>query len=165
SPGPARRWEAARRVVPSLAALLHVVLDELLGVLLEDLVDLVEQVIESLELRLGLGSSLRLLGALGLFSFAGLRPFSVRHLSTSLAFNQVGSVFGFVDESADSRSVALQWLHHRNTLQRRLADVEHQRIPVGGDQGAGVLGDTTAPEVGTGPRGRLDGRPFDLLVG
>src|SRR5581483_189253 len=81
------RWSPARRVTStSLTALLDVRLHELLGVDLEDLVDLVEQVIElGLDLLARLGLGRRVLDDLFLLRGSGLLLlFSLCHVVNSL---------------------------------------------------------------------------------
>src|SRR5690606_5864955 len=160
-----RRWWG---LLPSL---LHVRLHEVLGVGLEDLVDLVQQVVElGLDLLALLGLARDLLDDLvalgrrllllvltfGHGGFLALLPQLVE---------QVGGALAPVEEATHVAAGSTQGFHHRDPPEGLVAHVEHQRVPVGGHDVGGPPLEAPAPEVGPGVLGGLGGGPVGLRVG
>src|ERR1700712_784259 len=115
-----------------LATLLHVGLDEVLGIRLEDVVDLVEQVVH-LRLQLvagGRGGRSLLDRLLGATRRRLLLLCSLRHGGTSLSNDsnvsnlatqssqQLEWCVTLVDQPSDHLGGAAQWFHHRHPAQR-----------------------------------------------
>ena len=145
---PARKMGIAHLRRGLLPTLLDVGLDEVLGVGLEHVVDLVEQVVElGLQLLAGLGRGWRgRIGVDGLvrsvppaLASGFVRPWPLpsflradaapRRLRTQ-AIEELGSAVALVDQPSHVLGGSAQWLHHRHAAQRFASGVEHHRVPV-----------------------------------
>src|SRR5579864_978120 len=141
----------------SLTALLDVAADELLRVLLEDLVDLVQKIVElGLELLALLARRRDLVDRVFFCSAGGLLLdlFSFWHpglfLLRAQPLEQLGGAGHATQQFFDVGLGSSQGLHHRYPPERVAAEVEHQRIPVGGGDRARPPLEALASEVGPG---------------